>query len=58
MDRSNLTVKEIIIVDDLNLLDHLQDLGSLSNKLSCIDSDETECLLVDLKYSYKESPAI
>ena len=56
MDRSNLTVKEIIIVDDLNLLDTSSISASLS-KTSCIDSDETECLLVDLKYSYKESPA-
>ena len=27
------------------------------SKTSCNDYDETECLLVDLKYSYKESPA-
>ena len=56
MDRSNLTVKEIIIVDDLNLLDTSSISASLS-KTSCIDSDVAECLLVDLKYSYKESPA-
>ena len=56
LDRTNLTVKEIIIVDDLNLLETSSISASLS-KTSCIDSDETECLLVDLKYSYKESPA-
>ena len=56
MDRSNLTVKEIIIVDDLNLLETSSISASLS-KTSCIDSDVAECLLVDLKYSYKESPA-
>ena len=56
MDRNNLTVKDIIILDELNLLETSSISASLS-KTSCNDYDETECLLVDLKYSYKESPA-
>ena len=49
MDRSNLTVKEIIIVDDLNLLDTSSISASLS-KTSCIDLMSTNhCLfLVDI----------
>ena len=56
MDRNNLTVQDIIILDELNLLETSSISASLS-KTSCNDYDETECLLVDLKYSYKESPA-
>ena len=54
MQRDNITVQEIIIKDKLNLLEN-SDVSSTISQISC-SKDEQQCLLVEMKYSYREAP--
>ena len=55
MQQDALAVQEIVIEDKLNILED-SDISVTVSETSCSGGAE-QCLLVDLKYSYKESPA-
>ena len=54
MQRDSIAVQEIIIEDKLNLLED-SDVSSTVSQISCT-GDVQQCLLVELKYSYREPP--
>ncbi len=54
MQKDSIAVKEIVIVDKLNLLED-SDVSSTVSQISCT-GDVQQCLLVELKYSYREPP--
>ena len=55
MQRGNITVEEIIIVDELDILEDSMVSASVS-QTSCL-GEETQCLLLEMQYSYREPPA-
>ncbi|MDI1495562.1 MAG: DEAD-box helicase [Cenarchaeum symbiont of Oopsacas minuta] len=54
MEKDTLSVKEIIIEDDLNILEN-SDISATVSQTSC-SGDQTQCLLLELQYSYREPP--
>ena len=54
MQRDNISVSEVIIVDELNLLEN-SDVSVMVSETSCT-GEETQCLLVEMQYSYREPP--
>ena len=54
MQRDNISVSEVVIVDPLNLLEN-SDVSVMVSETSCA-GEETQCLLVEMQYSYREPP--
>ena len=54
MQRDNITVQEIIIIDDQNLLENSHVSATVS-QIACSE-DGPQCMLVELQYSYREPP--
>ena len=54
MQRDNISVSEVVIVDPLNLLEN-SDVSVMASETSCT-GDKTQCLLVEVQYSYREPP--
>ena len=54
MQRDNISVSEVVIVDPLNLLEN-SDVSVMASETSCT-GDKTQCLLVEMQYSYREPP--
>ncbi len=54
MQKDSIAVKEIVIVDKLNLLEDSA-VSSTVSQISCT-GDVQQCLLVEMKYSYREPP--
>ena len=54
MQRDNISVSEVVIVDPLNLLEN-SDVSVMASETSCT-GEETQCLLVEVQYSYREPP--
>ena len=54
MQRGNITVQEIIIIDDKNLLENSNVLATVSQ--TYCSEDDAQCLLVEIQYSYRDPP--